>query len=64
MIDCVMNDGEDYVLERLVDCDIFVFGVICVLRAYDLRRCRVYVFVIVGSVFVENIVDSVVCVVI
>ena len=62
VIDRATNDGEDYALERLVDCDIFVLGAIRALRAYDLRRCRVYVLAIAGSALVENIVDSVVCV--
>ena len=62
VIDRATNDGEDYALERLVDGDIFVLGAIRALRAYDLRRCRVYVLAIAGSALVENIVDSVVCV--
>ena len=39
-----------------------VFGACRALRAYDLKRCRVYALAVSGSAHVENIVDSVFCV--
>jgi hypothetical protein len=56
------TEEDDYALERLTDCDVFVFGACRALRAYDLTRCRVYALAVSGSAHVENIVDSVFCV--
>ena len=56
------TEEDDYALERLTDCDVFVFGACRALRAYDLKRCRVYALAVSGSAHVENIVDSVFCV--
>ena len=56
------TEEDDYALERLTDCDVFVFGACRALRAYDLTRCRVYALAVAGSAHVENIVDSVFCV--
>ena len=56
------TEEDDYELERLTDCDVFVFGACRALRAYDLTRCRVYALAVSGSAHVENIVDSVFCV--
>lgn len=56
------TEDDDYALERLTDCDVFVFGACRALRAYDLKRCRVYALAVSGSAHVENIVDSVFCV--
>ena len=56
------TEDDDYALERLTDCDVFVFGACRALRVYDLKRCRVYALAVSGSAHVENIVDSVFCV--
>ena len=56
------TEEDDYALERLTDCDVFVFGACRALQAYDLKRCRVYALAVSGSAHVENIVDSVFCV--
>ena len=57
-----VDESEDFVLERCADCDIVLLGCARALRAYDLRRCRIYVACVAGSAHVENLVDCVVCV--
>lgn len=57
-----VREGEDYVLERLVDCDVFVLGVVRAIRAHELKRCRVYVAAVAGSAHLENVIDCVFCV--
>ena len=53
-----LDENEDYVLERLLECDVYVLGAPRALRAHDLNRCNVYVIAVGGSVHVENIIDS------
>lgn len=55
-----LDENEDYVLERLVECDVYVLGAPRALRAHDLNRCNIYVVAVGGSVHVENIIDSVI----
>ena len=57
-----VREGEDYVLERLVDCDVFVLGAVRAIRAHELKRCRVYVAAVAGSAHLENVIDCVFCV--
>lgn len=57
-----VDESEDFVLERCADCEIVLLGCARALRAYDLRRCRIYVACVAGSAHVENLVDCVVCV--
>lgn len=57
-----VDESEDFVLERCADCEIVLLGYARALRAYDLRRCRIYVACVAGSAHVENLVDCVVCV--
>lgn len=54
-------EGEDYVLERLADCDVFVLGAVRALRAHDLKRCRVFIVAVAGSAHLENVADCVFC---
>lgn len=57
-----VDESDDFVLERCADCEIVLLGCARALRAYDLRRCRIYVACVAGSAHVENLVDCVVCV--
>jgi len=56
----IEDENDDYVLERLERCDVYVVGAPRALRAHDLRRCNVYITAVSGSVHVENVVDCVV----
>lgn len=57
-----VDESDDFVLERCADCEIVLLGCARALRAYDLRRCRIYVACVAGSAHVENLVDCIVCV--